>query len=50
MIKLEPRAMRLLMCLADRAGQVVSVDQLLDLVWKDVVVSPDSVYAAVGRL
>jgi TolB-like protein len=49
-IKLEPRAMRLLMCLADRAGQVVSVDQLLDLVWKDVVVSPDSVYAAVAAL
>ena len=29
-IKLEPRTMRLLVCLAGRAGQVVSVDQLLD--------------------
>jgi TolB-like protein/DNA-binding winged helix-turn-helix (wHTH) protein/Tfp pilus assembly protein PilF len=49
-IKLEPRTMRLLVCLAERAGQVVSVDELLDLVWKDVVVSPDSVYGAVASL
>src|SRR6202030_2728664 len=49
-IKLEPRTMRLLVCLAERAGQVVSVDELLDLVWKDVVVSPDSVYRAVASL
>jgi len=49
-IKLEPRAMQLLMCLAERAGEVVSVEELLDLVWKDVVVSPDSVYAAVAAL
>lgn len=49
-IKLEPKAMRLLVCLAERAGQVLSVEQLLHLVWKDVVVSPDSVYAAVAAL
>jgi TolB-like protein len=49
-IKLEPKAMQLLMCLVERAGEVVSVDELLDLVWKDVVVSPDSVYAAVAAL
>jgi adenylate cyclase len=49
-IKLEPRTMRLLVCLAERPGQVVSVDELLDLVWKDVVVSPDSVYGAVASL
>lgn len=49
-IKLEPKAMQLLMCLAERAGEVVSVDELLDLVWKEVVVSPDSVYAAVAAL
>lgn len=49
-VKLEPRAMRLLLCLADHAGQVVSVDQLLDAVWKDVVVTPDSVYQAVAGL
>ncbi len=49
-VKLEPRAMRVLLCLADHAGQVVTVDQLLDAVWKDVVVTPDSVYQAVAAL
>jgi TolB-like protein/DNA-binding winged helix-turn-helix (wHTH) protein/Flp pilus assembly protein TadD len=49
-VKLEPRAMRVLVCLAERAGQVVSVEQLLDAVWKDVVVTPDSVYQAVAGL
>ena len=48
--KLEPRTMRLLACLAEHAGQVLSVEQLLDLVWKDVVVSPDSVYQAIASL
>lgn len=49
-VKLEPRAMGVLVCLAEHAGQVVTVDQLLDTVWKDVVVTPDSVYQAVGAL
>ena len=49
-IKLEPRTMRLLICLADHAGKVVSVEQLLDEVWKDVVVSPDSVYQGIAAL
>jgi len=49
-VKLEPRAMRLLICLVERAGQVVSVEQLLDQVWKDVVVTPNSVYHAVATL
>ncbi len=49
-IKLEPRAMRVLVCLAEHAGEVVSVEQLLDAVWKDVVVTPDSVYQAVAGL
>src|ERR1035441_3210740 len=49
-IKLEPKAMQLLICLAERAGEVLSVDELLDLVWKNVVVSPDSVYPAVAAL
>ncbi len=48
--KLEPRTMRLLVCLAEHAGQVVSVEQLLDEVWKDVVVTPNSVYRAVAEL
>jgi TolB-like protein/DNA-binding winged helix-turn-helix (wHTH) protein/Tfp pilus assembly protein PilF len=49
-VKLEPRAMGVLLCLAEHAGQVVSVHQLLDSVWKDVVVTPDSVYQAVAGL
>jgi TolB-like protein len=42
--------MQLLMCLVQSAGKVISVDELLDQVWKDVVVSQDSVYAAVAAL
>lgn len=42
--------MRLLVCLAERAGQVVSVEQLLNEVWKDVIVTSDSVYHAVAAL
>jgi TolB-like protein/DNA-binding winged helix-turn-helix (wHTH) protein/tetratricopeptide (TPR) repeat protein len=49
-VKLEPRAMRLLLCLAERGGQVVSVQELLDQVWADVVVTSDSVYQAVAGL
>src|ERR1700756_3148579 len=49
-VKLEPRAMQVLGCLAERAGQVVSVEQLLDAVWKEVIVTPDSVYQAVAGL
>jgi adenylate cyclase len=48
--KLEPRAMRLLLCLADSAGDVVSVDRLLAEVWTDVVVGSASVYQSVSQL
>jgi TolB-like protein/Flp pilus assembly protein TadD len=49
-VKLEPRTMRLLVCLAEHAGQVVSVEKLLDEVWTGVVVTPNSVYQAVAEL
>lgn len=49
-VRLEPRTMRLLLCLAEHAGQVVSAEQLLDEVWPGVVVSPDSVYQAIASL
>jgi TolB-like protein/DNA-binding winged helix-turn-helix (wHTH) protein/tetratricopeptide (TPR) repeat protein len=49
-IKLERRSMQLLLCLAEHAGQILSVDQLLDRVWVGVVVTPDSVYQAVASL
>jgi TolB-like protein len=42
--------MRLLLCLADHAGEVVSIDDLLDHVWTGVSVTPDSVYQAVASL
>ena len=48
--KLEPRTMRVLVCLAERAGDVVSVEELLDAVWKDVVVTPESVYQSIAAL
>lgn len=42
--------MLLLACLAERAGEVVSIEELLDRVWAGVTVSPDSVYQAVASL
>jgi transcriptional activator of cad operon len=47
---METRTMRLLLCLAGRAGEVVSIDDLLNQVWSGVVVTPDSVYQAVASL
>lgn len=47
---LEARTFRLLVCLAERAGEVVSIDHLLDEVWAGVTVTPDSVYQAVASL
>jgi transcriptional activator of cad operon len=48
--RVEARTMRLLLCLAEHAGAVVSIDDLLSQVWPDVTVSPDSVYQAVTSL
>ncbi|MGB9465811.1 MAG: winged helix-turn-helix domain-containing protein [Candidatus Acidiferrum sp.] len=48
--RVEVRTMRLLLCLAEHAGEVVSIDDLLDQVWFDVTVAPDSVYQAVTSL
>jgi TolB-like protein/DNA-binding winged helix-turn-helix (wHTH) protein len=48
--KLEPRTMHLLMCLANFAGAVVSVERLLAEVWSGVVVGSASVYQAVSQL
>jgi TolB-like protein/DNA-binding winged helix-turn-helix (wHTH) protein len=42
--------MRLLLCLAEQAGEVVSIDDLLTKVWAGVIVTPDSVYQAVASL
>jgi transcriptional activator of cad operon len=48
--KLEPRTMQLLLCLANSAGAVVSVDRLLTEVWSGVIVGSASVYQAVSQL
>jgi len=49
-VRLEARTLRLLLHLAARAGEVVSIDELLDEVWAGVIVTPDSVYQAVTSL
>jgi TolB-like protein len=49
-IRLEARTLRLLLCLAERPGEVVSIDTLLSQVWSGVVVTSDSVYQAVAAL
>jgi transcriptional activator of cad operon len=49
-VRVEARTMRLLLCLAERAGQVVSIDELLDQAWSGVSVTPDSAYQAVATL
>src|SRR5258708_1453910 len=48
--RLRGRALRLLLCLADHAGEVVSIDDLLNQAWPGVIVSPDSVYQGVASL
>jgi transcriptional activator of cad operon len=49
-VRLDGRTMKLLVHLADRAGEVVSVDELLNQVWTGVIVTQDSVYQAVASL
>src|SRR5882724_2635714 len=48
--RVEVRTMRLLLYLAEHAGEVVSIDDLLSHVWSGITVSPDSVYQAVTSL
>jgi transcriptional activator of cad operon len=49
-VRVEARTMRLLLCLADHVGEVVSIDDLIANVWSGVHVSQDSVYQAVTSL
>lgn len=48
--RVDARSMRLLVCLAEHAGEVVSIDDLMNHAWADVTVAPDSVYQAVASL
>ena len=49
-LKLEPRTMRLLLCLAQRPGEVVTIEELLEVVWPRVVVTHQSVYNTIAHL
>jgi TolB-like protein/DNA-binding winged helix-turn-helix (wHTH) protein/Tfp pilus assembly protein PilF len=49
-LKLEPRMMRLLLCLVEASGTVVRQERLLAEVWAGVVVGQASVYQAVSQL
>jgi transcriptional activator of cad operon len=49
-VRLEARTLRLLLYLANRAGETVAIEELLDQVWSGVVVTQDSVYQAVTAL
>ena len=49
-VKLEPKAMAVLVYLAEHAGQVVSREALLSSVWSGVVVSDDSLTQVVIKL
>lgn len=49
-VKLEPRLARLLLALAERPDEILTAEVLLASVWRDVVVTPDSVYQAIAQL
>ncbi|MDD3448446.1 MAG: winged helix-turn-helix domain-containing protein [Gammaproteobacteria bacterium] len=49
-VRLEPKAVALLVRLAERAGRMVSREELLDRVWPGVVVGDDSLTQAVIKL
>ncbi len=49
-VKLEPKAMSVLMYLADRPGQVVSREALLSTVWAGTVVGDDSLTQVIIKL
>ena len=49
-VRLEARTMRLLVYMAERAGEVVSIEDMLDKVWAGVMVTQDSVYQAIASL
>ena len=49
-VKVEPKAMAVLLCLASRAGQVVSRETLLAEAWPGVVVGDDSLTQVIIKL
>lgn len=49
-LQLEPRIMHVLVCLASRPGQLITREELLQVVWSDVVVGEETLTRAVSRL
>jgi TolB-like protein/DNA-binding winged helix-turn-helix (wHTH) protein/Tfp pilus assembly protein PilF len=50
LIKLEPRTMRLLLYLAANRNRVVGLQELLDEIWPNVIVTTQSVYTTIAQL
>ncbi len=48
--RIEPKAMKVLLLLASKAGQVVTREELEDVVWADVIVGPDALTNTVIKL
>jgi DNA-binding winged helix-turn-helix (wHTH) protein len=48
--RLSPRAMEVLISLAQHFNEVLSIDDLLDLVWHDVIVGPNAVQKCINEL
>ena len=49
-VRVEPKVMQVLECLAEKPGEVVSRDELVARVWPDVFVSDDVLHRAIREL
>jgi Tol biopolymer transport system component/DNA-binding winged helix-turn-helix (wHTH) protein len=49
-LRLEPRAMQALLCLAENAGRPVTREELLARAWADCIVNDDSLSSAISKL
>lgn len=49
-VRLEPRAMQALLCLAENAGRPVTREELLTRAWADCIVNDDSLSSAISKL
>jgi len=49
-VRVDARTLKLLLVLAQRPGETISIDELLERAWEGVVVTPDSVYQGIATL
>ncbi len=49
-VKIEPRSMDLLVCLARHAPEVVSADELIEEVWQGRAIAEGSIYQRINQL